>query len=146
MLTTCARNLGLGISGTRGIGKTQLLRLIVWHDFLAYVASQKKFLASHLEAGTALNLPPGQFTIGIAERHHLNYLQDADNLPTLKNLAKQFFNADVSVSITAVAAENIALKGDALGTGIEKGQESHMVKEALRIFGGSIKTARRDNG
>ena len=82
----------------------------------------------------------------IAERHHLNYLQDADNLPTLKNLAKQFFNADVSVSITAVAAENIALKGDALGTGIEKGQESHMVKEALRIFGGSIKTARRDNG
>jgi hypothetical protein len=34
-LLACARNLGIGVSGTRGIGKTQLLRLITWHDFTA---------------------------------------------------------------------------------------------------------------
>ena len=28
LLLACARNLGIGVSGTRGIGKTQLLRLI----------------------------------------------------------------------------------------------------------------------
>lgn len=34
-LLGCARNLGIGVSGTRGIGKTQLLRLITWLDFTA---------------------------------------------------------------------------------------------------------------
>jgi len=34
-LLACARNLGIGVSGTRGIGKTQLLRLITWLDFTA---------------------------------------------------------------------------------------------------------------
>lgn len=34
-LLNCARNLGIGVSGTRGIGKTQLLRLIAWRDVLA---------------------------------------------------------------------------------------------------------------
>src|SRR5215207_9869561 len=34
-LLACARNLGIGISGTRGIGKTQLIRLITWLDFVA---------------------------------------------------------------------------------------------------------------
>jgi hypothetical protein len=32
-LLGCARNLGIGVSGTRGIGKSQLLRLIAWRDF-----------------------------------------------------------------------------------------------------------------
>jgi DNA polymerase-3 subunit gamma/tau len=119
----------------------------VWHNFVAFVAKQKKFLASHLEAGTALEIPPGQLTIGIAERHHLNYLQDADNLTALKNLAKQFFTADVTVGITTVAAENVGYRIGTPETGAsESTKESPMVKEALRIFGGSIKTVRRDNG
>jgi DNA polymerase-3 subunit gamma/tau len=118
----------------------------IWHDFLAFVAKQKKFLASHLEAGTALEVSPGQLTIGIAERHHLNYLQDADNLMALKSLAKQFFTADVTVGITAVAAENVGYRTGTSEMGaVETAKESPMVKEALRIFGGSIKTVRRDN-
>ncbi|MGH2530906.1 MAG: hypothetical protein ACRDJW_01245 [Thermomicrobiales bacterium] len=32
-LLDCARNLGIGVSGTRGVGKSQLLRLIAWLDF-----------------------------------------------------------------------------------------------------------------
>jgi hypothetical protein len=35
-LLACARNLGIGVSGTRGIGKTQLLRLIAWLDFFHF--------------------------------------------------------------------------------------------------------------
>ncbi len=34
-LLNCARNLGIGVSGTRGTSKTQCLRLIAWRDFLA---------------------------------------------------------------------------------------------------------------
>ena len=33
-LVFVARNLGVGVSGTRGIGKSQLLRVIAWTDFV----------------------------------------------------------------------------------------------------------------
>ncbi len=119
----------------------------VWQDFVAFVRREKKFLASHLEAGTALELSPRQLRVGIVERHHLNYLQDMENLSALTNLAKQFFAADVTVDITGLAADDAARKNESLGTGAaEQGEGSPMVKEALRIFGGSVKTVRRDNG
>jgi hypothetical protein len=35
-LVGCARNLGIGVSGTRGVGKSQLLRLIAWLDFVTF--------------------------------------------------------------------------------------------------------------
>jgi hypothetical protein len=35
-LLQCQRNLGIGASGTRGTGKTQLLRLITWLDFVTF--------------------------------------------------------------------------------------------------------------
>ena len=119
----------------------------VWQDFVAFVRREKKFLASHLEAGTALELSPRQLRVGIVERHHLNYLQDMENLSALTNLAKQFFAADVTVDITGLAADDAARKNESLGTGAaEQGEGSPMVKEALRIFGGSVKTVRRENG
>ena len=109
---------------------------------------RKKFLASHLAAGSALELPPGQLNIGVAERHRLSYLQDPDNLSMLKNLAKRFFGDDVAVHITAVNSESVGRKDETTGSGtMSQGDEgSPMVKEALRIFGGSIKTVRRENG
>ena len=120
----------------------------LWQSFVSFVGREKKFLASHLAAGSALKLPPGQLSIGIAERHHLNYLQDPDNLAALKNLAKRFFGDDVAVHITAVNSESLGQKDETTGSGIiGQGDEgSPMVKEALRIFGGSIKTVRRENG
>jgi DNA polymerase III subunit gamma/tau len=120
----------------------------LWQSFVSFVGREKKFLASHLAAGSALKLPPGQLSIGIAERHHLNYLQDPDNLSALKNLAKRFFGDDVAVHITAVNSESLGQKDETTGSGIiGQGDEgSPMVKEALRIFGGSIKTVRRENG
>ena len=120
----------------------------LWQSFVSFVGREKKFLASHLTAGSALELPPGQLKIAVAERHHLNYLQDPDNLSLLKNLAKRFFGDDVAVHITAVSSETLGHKDETTRneTKSQGDEGSAMVKEALRIFGGSIKTVRRENG
>ena len=117
-----------------------------WQNFVSFVGKEKKFLASHLEASAAFELPPGQLKI-VAERHHLNYLQDPDNLAALKNLAKRFFGDDVAVLITAADPESpVRQSGSVVAGAMNPGDEgSPMVKEALRIFGGSIKTVRREN-
>ncbi|MGB7947282.1 MAG: DNA polymerase III subunit gamma/tau, partial [Candidatus Binatia bacterium] len=75
-------------------------KVSVWRNFIAFVGKEKKFLASHLEAGTVLELPPTQLIVGVVERHHLNYLQDPDNLTVLKGLTKRFFGDDVAIVIT----------------------------------------------
>jgi len=120
----------------------------LWQNFVSFIGREKKFLASHLEAATAHELPPGQLKIGVAERHHLNYLQDPDNLSVLTNLAKRFFGDDVAVHITAADPESSGRRSETTGIGTTSpGDEgSTIVKEALRIFGGSIKTVRRENG
>jgi DNA polymerase III subunit gamma/tau len=119
----------------------------LWQNFVSFVAKEKKFLASHLEASVAFELPPGQLKIGAAERHHLSYLQDPDNLAALKNLAKRFFGDDVAVLITAADSESpVRQTGSTVAGAMNPGDEgSPIVKEALRIFGGSIKTVRREN-
>jgi len=119
----------------------------IWRDFVAFVRKEQKFLGSHLDAATAQSLPPAQLKIGVSERHHLAFLQDADNLATLKDLARRFFNQDASVQIITMASESIA---DPAGLGPNKSvnptqERSEMVKEALRIFGGSIRNVRREN-
>jgi DNA polymerase-3 subunit gamma/tau len=117
----------------------------VWQRFVSFVGREKRFLASHLEGGIALELPPGRLKIGVAERHHLNYLQDTDNLSALKDLAKRFFSGDVIVDLAAVDAPGRSESREVGAT--EPGeQDSPTVKEALRIFGGSIKAVRRENG
>jgi DNA polymerase-3 subunit gamma/tau len=119
----------------------------LWQNFVSFVGKEKKFLASHLEAATACELPPGQLKIGVAERHHFNYLQDPDNLSLLKQLAKRFFGDDVAIQITAIDPESSARRTEtatAAPASLED-QGDTMVKEALRIFGGSIRTVRREN-
>ena len=120
----------------------------LWQNFVSFIGREKKFLASHLEVATAHELRPGQLKIGVAEGHHLNYLQDPDNLSVLKNLAKRFFGDDVAVHITAADPESLGRRSETTGIGTTSpGDEgSTIVKEALRIFGGSIKTVRRENG
>jgi DNA polymerase-3 subunit gamma/tau len=119
----------------------------VWRDFVAFVGKEKKFLASHLNAAIAQSMPPEQLRIGVAERHHLVFLQDSDNFATLKDLAKRFFAADVAVQISAMLADTSALPADrsASASAGPAADRSEMVKEALRIFGGSVRTVRREN-
>ena len=119
----------------------------VWRDFVAFVNKQKKVLGSHLLSGVALDLSPGQLKIGVTERHHLNYLQDAETLSVLKSLANQFFADDLAISLAVIDADSLPTGETAPGAALSRSDEkSEMVKEALRIFGGAVKTVRRENG
>jgi len=114
-----------------------------WQGFVAFVGREKKFLASHLQPCTVLDLAPGQLKIGVTDRHHMSYLVDADNFSALKSLAKQFFSADVSLTLTPLAADAEATVSNSAPAGQGEGR-SEMVKEALRIFGGSVRTVRKE--
>ena len=114
----------------------------VWRNFVSFIGKEKKLLASHLESGSALAVPPETLSIGIVEKHHLSYLQDTENMTLLKGFAKRFFARDVTIHLTQLAAASAKAQQPPLASG-EAGSE--IVKDALRIFGGSIKAVRKDN-
>ncbi len=119
-----------------------------WSEFVAFVGREKKFLASHLDAGKALELPPQRLRVGVSERHHLAFLLDSDNLTALKDLANKYFAQDVNVQIVNMVSEDPGAGVVAVSTPGAKAADERtpMVKEALRIFGGSVRTVRKDNG
>jgi len=116
-----------------------------WREFVGFVSKQKRFLGSHLESAVLLDLSPGQLKIGVAERHHLNYLQDTENFSALKALAKQLFSEELTITVAAMEADSLP-KTEAAPAAPYGGSEgkSEMVKEALRIFGGAVKSVRRE--
>ena len=117
-----------------------------WREFVAFVGKEKKFLASHLGTSAALSLPPAPLKVSVAERHHLGYLNDADNLASLRELAKRFFAVDVPIQFVNAAVDAAPLaSSDAARTEAAAEDRSEMVKEALRIFGGSVRSVRREN-
>ncbi len=118
-----------------------------WRDFIAFVSKEKKFLASHLASSTALSLPPEPLKIAVSERHQMAYLQDSDNFAALKALAARFFAQDVTVEIAGVASGSAVKGSETQSQPLIDGadERSPMVKEALRIFGGSIRNVRRDS-
>jgi hypothetical protein len=114
----------------------------VWKKFVAYVTQQKRFLALHLEKARPLSLPPGQLRLGVEERIDFNYLQDPENLSALREFARRFFSAEVSVALAPLLEKkprDEAAKVDP-GTGEAA---NDVVQEALRIFGGSVKQVKR---
>jgi len=110
-----------------------------WQKFVAFVTQQKKFLATHLANVEPLALPPGPLQLGVEGRHHLTYLQDPENLSALKEFAKRFFSTDVSVSLSLLQEKRAQSDGSA-GPG---GDPSDVVRDALRIFGGSVRQVKR---
>jgi DNA polymerase III subunit gamma/tau len=117
-----------------------------WQEFINFVGREKKFLASHLQSGTPLEFSDGELQIGVSEKHHIGYLRDADNLAALKQLAQAFFTREISIKIAEAPGGGEATTYDtAAAPAIAGGERSDMVKEALRIFGGSVRTVRRDN-
>jgi DNA polymerase-3 subunit gamma/tau len=115
-----------------------------WLEFIAFVGKEKKLLGYHLEASKALELPPGRLRIGVSERHHLAFLLDGDNLATLKEQAGRFFAQEVNVQIVSMIADGPSDSGGTT-TAATADERSPMVKEALRIFGGSVRNVRREN-
>jgi len=113
----------------------------VWRMFVSFIGKEKKLLASHLESGSAVAIAPESLTIGIAEKHHLNYLQDLESMTLLRSFAKRFFSREMTIQLTQLDAAPVKPQQGSLASG-ESGSE--MVKEALRIFGGSIKGVRTD--
>jgi hypothetical protein len=84
--------------------------------------------------------------LGVAERHHLKYLDDAENFSALKSLANQFFAADMAIAFSSLAVDADASTGEVnRGAPASPGEpRSEMVKEALRIFGGSVRNVRKE--
>lgn len=119
----------------------------VWRKFVAFVMREKKVLASHLERVRPLEMAPGRIKVGVEERYHFGYLQDPENLSSLKDLARRFFSEEIAIAIALVAAKKqettAAPSRLANGAGALMDQGSDMVKEALDIFGGSIKEVKR---
>jgi hypothetical protein len=118
---------------------------VLWQEFVTFVGREKKFLAANLQSGQPLELSNGELQIGVAEKHHLHYLQDPENLAALRSLAQQFFTPDISVKIAAAAGTRETISYDQAPSPMGGEQGNDMVKEALRIFGGSVRTVRRDN-
>jgi DNA polymerase-3 subunit gamma/tau len=117
-----------------------------WREFVAFVGKEKKFLASHLGTSAALSLPPAPLKVSVAERHHLGFLNDADNLAALRQLAKRFFAVDVAIQFVAAAVDAAPLAGSDAAPSVRAAEDrSEMVKEALRIFGGAVRSVRREN-
>jgi len=118
----------------------------IWKSFVAYVMREKKLLASHLEKVRPLDFPPGELRLGVEDRHHLNYLQDAENLTALRDLARRFFSGEVAVVVTAIGSGKQEKKaGPTEPAGLADPQNNNVVQDVLRIFGGSIKEVKRDN-
>ena len=114
----------------------------VWRTFVSFIGKEKKLLASHLESGSVVAIAPESLTIGIAEKHHLNYLQDLENMTLLRSFAKRFFSREMTIQLTQLDAT--PAKSQQQGSLASGESGSEMVKEALRIFGGSIKGVRTD--
>jgi DNA polymerase-3 subunit gamma/tau len=114
-----------------------------WNKFLAFVMTEKKILASYLRHVQALELSPGRLIVGVEDRHHLSYLQDPENLSLLKDLARRFFLEEVAVAVAPMASKKQSSQEDISNMDPTRGGVDDMVKEALRIFGGSIKETKR---
>jgi DNA polymerase-3 subunit gamma/tau len=117
----------------------------LWRGLIATVRKEKKFLASHLEQARPLEMVPGRLSIGVGERHELSFLQDTENLDALKNIAKSFLRAETAVDVQLVPA-NSAAREEALVTDAATAtpERSALVNEAVRIFGGTVRSVRRD--
>lgn len=119
-----------------------------WKEFVSFVRREKKFLGSHLEYVSPLELSSVQLRIGVEDRHHFNYLQDPENLSVLKDFARRYFTSEITVSVIPLAAKKQEEKEEmarvAAASGSARDNANDVVQEALRIFGGSVKGTKRE--
>jgi DNA polymerase-3 subunit gamma/tau len=110
-----------------------------WQKFVAFVTQQKKLLATYLDQAEPLAVPPGPLTIGVAGRLNFTCLQDPETFSALKEFAKRFFSTDVSVSLSLLQEKRAPSESPAA----PGSNSSDVVRDALRIFGGSVRQIKR---
>jgi DNA polymerase-3 subunit gamma/tau len=120
----------------------------IWRDFVSAVRKEKKFLASHLDQANLLDLAPGRLVIGVGERHELSFLQDAENFAALRNIAKSFFAGDTAIEVKLLTERPGAKEPTVVGAApaLAGAERSSIVNEAVRIFGGTVRSVRREGG
>jgi DNA polymerase-3 subunit gamma/tau len=120
----------------------------VWRDLVATVRREKKFLASHLDQARPIEMVPGRLSIAVGERHELSFLQDAENFTALKNIAKTFFSAETAIDVQLLPGSEVAREESRAPDGATAATSgrSALVNEAVRIFGGTVRSVRRDGG
>jgi DNA polymerase-3 subunit gamma/tau len=112
-----------------------------WKQFVAFVLRERKFLGSHLERVFPLELSPSHLKLGVEDRHYLSYLQDPENLSSLREFACRFFTGEIAVSVVAVSGQKPAPEetpSSAVGSAASRGEPGVGVQDVLGIFGGSI--------
>ena len=121
-----------------------------WERFVAHVCEKNPAAGAVLEHGSLLRQEPGLMEIGFPQgSYYLSSLQDADAIGELKVLAEEFTGRDVLVKIRAIekTAPDAPLslaekkKSDRAQRREELKKEVNehpVIKEALRVFGGSI--------
>jgi DNA polymerase-3 subunit gamma/tau len=120
----------------------------VWRDLVATVRREKKFLASHLDQARPIEMVPGRLSIAVGERHELSFLQDAENFTALKNIATAFFRAETAIDVQLLPDREEAREKSRAqdATTAALSGRSALVNEAVRIFGGTVRSVRRDGG
>ncbi len=115
----------------------------VWRKFMAFVMKEKRFLGSYLERVQLLELSSNQIRIGVGDRFNLDSLRDAENINFLKDLARRFFSAEVTVT---VAPWEPTEGGVRKTMNPEKSPDplSAMADATLREFGGTIRETKKN--
>jgi hypothetical protein len=114
-----------------------------WKNFVAFVMKEKKFLGSFLEKVQPVELSPDQLRIAVEDRRYLNYLEDAENLNALKDLARRFFASNIAVTIAPEIAAPVEPEGGLMTTK-RADPLTDMTEEVMRVLGGSIKEIKRN--
>jgi DNA polymerase-3 subunit gamma/tau len=121
-----------------GAGAEQA-KLESWRRFVSFVSREKKFLGSYLEKVYPLAFSREEVRLGVEERPALDYLRDQENLSSLREFARRFLAAAAPVTVVPWPGE----AGAAPGGGEGAAGSGDLVREAMRIFGGSIKEVKK---
>jgi len=121
-----------------------------WERFVAFANKQRPAIGSVLEHGSPLKQESGLIEIGFpAGSYYLSSIQDAESIAEIKTLANEFTGQETTIRIKSIAQA----MDDVPPSLAEKKKNDHeqrqeelkqevaehpVIKEALRIFGGTI--------
>jgi DNA polymerase III subunit gamma/tau len=121
-----------------------------WERFVAFANEKRPAIGSVLEHGSPLKQESGLLEIGFpAGSYFLSSLQDAESIAEIKTLANEFTGQETTIRIKSIAqsmddvplslAEKKKSDHEQRQEELKREVDEHpVIKEALRIFGGTI--------